>query len=46
MKAIRYSSRRNQRGAALVMALAVLVLLTILGISRTSQPRFRQRNRH
>ena len=33
MKAIRYSSRQNQRGAALVMALAVLVLLTILGIS-------------
>ena len=33
MKAIRNSSRQNQRGAALVMALAVLVLLTILGIS-------------
>jgi len=33
MKAIHFSSQANQRGAALVMALAVLVLLTILGIS-------------
>ena len=33
MKTIRFGSQHNQRGAALVMALAVLVLLTILGIS-------------
>lgn len=33
MKVFTYSSQKNQRGAALVMALAVLVLLTILGIS-------------
>jgi Tfp pilus assembly protein PilX len=33
MRTISRSPRENQRGAALVMALAVLVLLTILGIS-------------
>lgn len=33
MKTNSYLSRKNQQGAALVMALAVLVLLTILGIS-------------
>jgi len=33
MKPNRFSAQSNQRGAALVMALAVLVLLTILGIS-------------